>query len=95
VSEVLEQRLDAARERVRELSRNLSRDSMPELVAAWGQQFQAERDLPAARGEQYAEVLDIGPLWDTGAPLPHLISNGSRPFIVCLAGQPGPDWDGA
>jgi hypothetical protein len=26
--------------------------------------------------------------------LPHLISNGSRAFIVCLANQPEPHWDG-
>jgi len=28
------------------------------------------------------------------APLPHLVSNGSRAFVVCLASQPDPDWDG-
>ncbi len=57
-------------------------------------QLEAERDLAAARGEPYARVIDIGPRWDVGAPLPHLISNGSRAFIVCLASQPDRDWDG-
>ena len=67
---------------------------MQALEAAWEQQLQAERDLAAARGEQYAVVIDIGPGWDIGAPLPHLVSNGSRAFVVCLASQPDPDWDG-
>lgn len=62
--------------------------------AAYGDQLQAERELAAARGERYAQVIDIGPRWDTGAPLPHLISNGSRAFVVCLADQPDPHWDG-
>jgi hypothetical protein len=67
---------------------------MADWWAAHERQLQAERDLAAARGEQYAQVIDIDPLWDVGAPLPHLISNGSRAFVVCLARQPDPDWDG-
>jgi hypothetical protein len=59
--------------------------------AAQDDQLQAERDLAAACGEQYAHVIEIGPLWDVGAPLPHLISNGSRAFVACLA---SPGWDG-
>ncbi len=94
VTEALERRLAAARERVRELSRNLTGDVLAELLAAYEQRLQAERDLAAARGEQYAQVIDIGPCWDDGAPLPHLISNGSRTLVVCLASQPDPDWDG-
>jgi hypothetical protein len=41
-----------------------------------------------------AKVIDVRPRWDTGAPLPDLISNGSRAFIVCMASDPDPDWDG-
>lgn len=63
--------------------------------AGWEQQPQAERDLAAARGEQYAEVIEVGPRWDAGAPLPHLIGNGSRAFMVCMASDPDPDWEGA
>ncbi len=62
--------------------------------AAWEDQLKAERDLASARGEQYAQVIEIGPRWDVGAPLPHLISNGSRAFVVCLASLPDPEWDG-
>jgi hypothetical protein len=94
VHEDLERRLAGARERIRELSRNLGPDTIAALRAAWEQERAAERDLAAARGEQYAKVIDIGPRWDTGAPLPHLVSNRSRAFIVCLASDPDPDWDG-
>jgi hypothetical protein len=94
VSEDLELRLADARQRVHELASNLSSDTMPALRAAHDEQVQAERELAAARGEQYAQVIDLGPRWDTGAPLPHLISNGSRAFVVCLADQPDPHWDG-
>lgn len=94
MSEDLEHRLAAATERVRQLSRNLRKDTLQAWRATWDEQLQAERDLAAARGEPYAQVIDIGPRWDIGAPLPHLISSGSRAFIVCLASQPDPNWDG-
>jgi len=94
VHENLERRLAAARERVGELSRRLGRDNLDAWRAAREDQLKAERDLASARGEQYAQVIDIAPRWDGGAPLPHLISNGSRAFVVCLASQPDPEWDG-
>ena len=78
VNEDLEQRLTDARERLRELSSDLCRDTMQAWRAGWEQQLQAERDLAAARGEQYAKVIEVGPRWDAGAPLPYLIGNGSR-----------------
>ena len=77
-----------------ELSRGLGRDNLDAWRAAPEHQLKAERDLALARGEQYAQVIEIGPRWDIGAPLPHLISNGSRAFVACLVSQPGPDWDG-
>mgnify|MGYP006870687900 FL=1 len=55
----------------------------------------AERDLADARGEPWAEVIDLGVRWSPGAPLPHLVSDGSRAFVVCLADLPDPSWDGA
>lgn len=94
MSDDLEQRLADARRRVHELASNPSSDTMLALRAAHDEQLKAERELAAARGGQYAQVIDLGLRWNTGAPLPHLISDGSRAFIVCLADQPSPDWDG-
>jgi hypothetical protein len=90
----LERRLDEARQRANELAARLGSDTMAAWRAARRDQLQAERDLAAARGEQYAQVIDLGLRWDIGAPLPHLISNGSRTFVACRADQPDPDWDG-
>jgi hypothetical protein len=94
VGEDPEQRLADARERVRELARDLSAGTRDAWRAALGDELAAERDLAAARGEQYAQVIDIGPLWDSGAPLPHLISDGSRAFVACRTGLRHPGWDG-
>jgi hypothetical protein len=71
----LEQRLAAAQARARELARSLSRDTRDAGRAAREEQLAAERDLAAARGEPYAQVIRIGPRWDVGAPLPHLVSS--------------------
>lgn len=94
MSKDLERRLAAARGRARELSRTLNKDTVAAWRTAVQDELQAERDLAAARGEPYAQVIDIGPGWDTGAPLPHLISNGSRAVVVSRAHQHDPAWDG-
>ena len=94
MSEELEQRLAEARERVRDQRGRLGKDTMRAWRSARQAELQAERDLAAERGQQYAQVIDLGPGWDIGAPLPHLITNRSRAFVVCYADQPDPDWDG-
>ncbi len=94
VSDDLEQRLASAQARVRELPR-LGKSTRDAWRAAYADLLQAERDLAASRGEQYAVPIDIGPRWDTGAPLPHVVGNGTRTFVACLADQPDPGWDGS
>jgi hypothetical protein len=94
VNDDLERRLAAAQERLNELGTSFDDGALQAQLEAWAQLLQAERDLAAARGEQYAKVIDIGPRWDTGAPLPHLLSNGARAFILCMARDPDPGWDG-
>ena len=42
----------------------------------------AERALAKAQGRQYAEVIDIGVEWETGAPMPLLVSNGLRASVM-------------
>jgi hypothetical protein len=61
---------------VRELGSDFRTDTMQAWREAEEQQLRAERELAAARGEEFATEIDIGPHWDVGAPLPHLISNG-------------------
>lgn len=61
---------------------------------AWLSLHDAERRLAAARGEQWAEPIDLGVTWDAGAPLPHFLSNGSVGVLICRASVPDPHWDG-
>jgi hypothetical protein len=61
---------------------------------AWVTFHKAEHQLAAAQSEAWAEPLDLGVTWDAGAPLPHLLSNGSKAVLVCYAAVVGVDWDG-
>ncbi len=45
----------------------------------------AEMDLALLRGNEYAEVLDIGFGIDSGAPMPHLMSSGNDVFVILYA----------
>ncbi|MDQ1689760.1 MAG: hypothetical protein QOK42_2735 [Frankiaceae bacterium] len=90
MTEFLERRLADAQAKLTELG-----GSSSEL---WGAAFDelraAQQSLAAARGDQYAVTVDGGPLWDVGAPLPHLIANGASVYIVCRADDSDPGWDG-
>jgi hypothetical protein len=56
--------------------------------------YDAQRQLAAARGEPWAEPLDLGVAWDGGAPLPHIVSGRGTTVLVCLAHEVDPNWDG-
>ena len=64
-----------------------SRDALASL-------HEARRRLAAARRQAWAEPLDLGVSWDSGAPLPHVVSSGSKAVLVCHAAVEDPDWDG-
>jgi hypothetical protein len=61
---------------------------------AWDAVFQAERALAAAKGEQYAVLIDFPVRWDTGAPCPHLLQADNRTFLVFFLLDVDPTWDG-
>jgi hypothetical protein len=52
-----------------------------------------QRQTAEAVGLPYAVPIDLGDPWDTGAPLPTLIS-GSRSFLAYYLNQIDPAWDG-
>lgn len=54
-----------------------------------------ERELAAAKGEEYAEPCGFPLKWDIGAPMPHLIVNDNRAFLAFLLSEPDPAWDGS
>jgi hypothetical protein len=86
VTRDLKRAVTAARERLK-ASAYQDRD-------AWAALHQAERQLGAQRGEPWAEPLGLGVRWDLGAPLPHLVSNGSTAVLLCHASTVDPHWDG-
>jgi hypothetical protein len=81
-------------ERARRAQRAIGWHEAPDAEAAAAAVRQAERGLAASRGQQFAEVIDLGVHWSTGAPLPHIVSDGSRTQLLCRANQPSPEWDG-
>lgn len=53
-----------------------------------------ERELARAQGEECAVAIDWPARWDTGAPMPHVVSSGSHTCLIYLLSDPDPDWDG-
>lgn len=74
------------------LSRRRPSDDQPSSVE--DRRRAAEREAARLRGEQYAEVIDLAAPWSPGAPLPHVVSDGQNAYVVCLAHDPDPAWDG-
>ncbi len=50
--------------------------------------------MALARGDETALPCPWEVPWDIGAPLPHVISSGSRTFLIYLVREPDHDWDG-
>jgi hypothetical protein len=67
---------------------------MEEFRAAREAVLQAERNLAAAKGEEYAVAVKFPVCWDTGAPLPYLLQNDYRTFLAVFLQDFDPDWDG-
>ena len=68
---------------------------LAEYEAAHQAVLAAERALAGARGEPYAVPLEFPVRWDTGAPLPHLLQNDIKTFLVFLLADTLPNWDGS
>ena len=67
---------------------------MEAYLAAHATLMSAERELSAAKSEQYAVPLDFPVKWDAGAPLPHLFVNDYRTYLTFYVAEPDPNWDG-
>ena len=66
-----------------------------ECLAASEAVLGLERELAAAKGEEHAVPLDFPVLWDTGAPLPHVIQNDYKTFLTFYVREADPNWDGS
>ena len=94
----LENALQLAQERQRRAINALAPKhrggEVEEFRAAQDALLQAERDLAAAKGEQHAVPIDFPVAWDVGAPLPHLLQNDHRTFLVFFLRDVDPNWNG-
>lgn len=45
--------------------------------------------------EEFAREIEWSPKWSTGAPLPQVLSNGRRTFLIYYIRETDPDWDGS
>lgn len=94
----LEQRLKAAQERLHAATKALAPKhrggEWEEFHAARAVVIAAERELAASKNEEHAVPLDFPVQWETGAPLPHLLTNDHRAFLIFLVRTVDPNWDG-
>jgi hypothetical protein len=67
---------------------------LPEILSVNAAVLGAERALAAAKGEQHAVPIDFPAEWDIGAPLPHLLQNDYRAFLVFHLREVAPPWLG-
>ena len=91
-------RLEEARARVRELSSTIQGargfGDWYGLRAAHQEELAAEREAARIAEDEYAVELDFELSWSTGAPLPHLLANGHRAYLLFYLANVDPDWNG-
>jgi hypothetical protein len=81
-TEDLEQRLAVARQHVVDV---FKKGSPEDYRKAHRVVLQLERLLAASKNEEHAIPLEFPVTWETGAPMPHLIRNDYKCFLVFLA----------
>ena len=52
-----------------------------------------QRKLSIAKNQETAILIDYPYPWDTGAPLPHVISNGYKTFLIYYVGEHNSKWN--
>lgn len=68
---------------------------LEEYYAAHEEVLAAQRALAAALNEPYAVRIDFPVQWDTGAPLPYMLQNDYRTFLVFFMREIDQSWDGS
>lgn len=95
----IEQRLRSAEERLRRavaaLAPKHKGGEQEEFVSAHQEVLGLERQLAAAKQEEYAEPCGFPLKWDAGAPMPHLMVSDNKALLAFLLSEPDPAWDGS
>ena len=90
----LQTALATARARLERATRRPKGVALAEFTAAQEAVLVAERTLAAAQNEPHAVPIEFPVNWDTGAPLPYLLQNDYRTFLVFFLRVVDPSWDG-
>ncbi len=85
----LENQLQSAPERLR-----ASKDHRAEFRSIYAETLSLERRLAEAKSDEYAVPLDLPVKIDPGAPLPHLIQDDWRAYLIFFVSVPDPNWNG-
>lgn len=88
----LEAALFEAQERWK-TARNSS--SQEDVEAARESLLKAQRALFLAKSEETALTCEWEVPWEIGAPLPHVVSSSLSTYLMYVADEPDPDWDGS
>lgn len=86
-----EQRVQAA---VKALAPKYNGKELEEYYEAKEANLNIQRELSLAKGEETALQCEWTALWDTGAPMPHVISSGYKTYLIYYVNEPDPNWDG-
>jgi hypothetical protein len=92
---VLRNALERQSKAVKALAPKHQGGEVEEFTTARAAVLQPERNLAAAKGEQYAVPIEFPVSWDTGAPLPHLLQNDHRTILTFFLRDMDPNWDGS
>jgi hypothetical protein len=94
----ISERLQAAKQRVARARKALAPKhkggEVEEFRSAQSELLGIERELAAAKGEEYAITIDFPVQWNTGAPCPHVVASEQKVFLIFLLNVPDPNWDG-
>jgi len=61
---------------------------------AHGALLTVERELAEVRGEEFAIPAEFPVRWDIGAPMPFLVKNDHKTFLIFYVRVDDPNWDG-
>ncbi|MCL2580766.1 MAG: hypothetical protein FWE32_12190 [Oscillospiraceae bacterium] len=86
----LEKRLEEIKYRANELGKKCN--FTEEFYALSADKRILQRELSLAKGLETAVKLDYPYLWSAGAPLPHIVSNGYKTFLIYYIQENHPKW---
>lgn len=86
----MEKQLEEIKNKLKEFNKRHIYNNETHLL--FEQKIKLQRQLSLEKGEETALLFDYAFPCDTGAPLPHVISNGDKTFLIYYIGESNPIW---